>query len=58
MTDVARVLDQSEEAPPPSTSERAPAERVRHPTGERGAKRATALADNLRNWLAKRKPKD
>jgi PTH1 family peptidyl-tRNA hydrolase len=62
MTDVARVLDQSEEAPPLSTSERrperAPAERVRHPTGERGAKRATALADNLRNWLAKRKPKD
>lgn len=62
MTDVARVLDQSEEVPlsskPERRSERAPAETVRHPTGERGAKRATALADNLRNWLAKRKPKD
>jgi PTH1 family peptidyl-tRNA hydrolase len=30
----------------------------RHPTGERGAKRKTALADNLKRWLAGRADKD
>lgn len=30
----------------------------RHPAGERGSKRRTALADNLKNWLAGRNTKD
>ncbi|MFN3743467.1 MAG: aminoacyl-tRNA hydrolase [Hyphomicrobiaceae bacterium] len=29
-----------------------------HPAGDRARKRATALAENLKNWLAKRRPKD
>lgn len=32
--------------------------RVPHPAGERTGKRATALAENLRNWLAGRRQKD
>jgi PTH1 family peptidyl-tRNA hydrolase len=68
LTDVARQRengDDENEAPPPRkrrTEEGTPtgqrAERASHPTGERGAKRATALAENLKNWLAKRRPKD
>ena len=27
-----------------------------HPAGERAQKRQSALAENLKNWLAKRKP--
>jgi len=68
LTDVARTLARDEdeaempkrrrsaddEAPP---AERRP-ERGAHPAGERASKRATALAENLKNWLAKRRPKD
>jgi PTH1 family peptidyl-tRNA hydrolase len=65
LTDVARMLarDSDEEEAPkqrPSASRDQPPERraERHPTGERASKRATALAENLKNWLAKRRPKD
>ncbi len=67
LTDVARQLaSEGDDKEPPkprhSTEDRAPAERragrATHPTGDRAAKRATALAENLKNWLAKRRPKD
>jgi PTH1 family peptidyl-tRNA hydrolase len=68
LTDVARQRDNADddnEAAPPRrrrTEEGAPsgprAERASHPTGDRASKRATALAENLKNWLAKRRPKD
>lgn len=67
LTDVARQLasegDDTEPPKPRRSSEvRAPAERqagrAPHPTGDRASKRATALAENLKNWLAKRRPKD
>jgi PTH1 family peptidyl-tRNA hydrolase len=67
LTDVARQLaSEGDDKVPPkprrSSEDRAPAEqragRAAHPTGDRAAKRATALADNLKNWLAKRRPKD
>jgi PTH1 family peptidyl-tRNA hydrolase len=67
LTDVARQLaSEGDDAEPPkprrSLEARAPAERpagrASHPTGERASKRATALAENLKNWLAKRRPKD
>jgi PTH1 family peptidyl-tRNA hydrolase len=67
LTDVSRALsseaDEVEkpkrrksgaDAPPPEPR----AERGSHPAGERASKRATALAENLKNWLAKRRPKD
>ncbi len=71
LTDVARTLarDGGEEetlkprkragAPSqtePHTEQRAG--RTVHPTGDRAQKRATALAENLKNWLAKRRQKD
>jgi PTH1 family peptidyl-tRNA hydrolase len=67
LTDVARQLaSEGDDKEPPkprrSSEDRAPAEqragRAPHPTGDRAAKRATALAENLKNWLAKRRPKD
>lgn len=64
LTDVARALaDGEDEKVPAKLSRRrdetaAPAPRAPHPTGERAGKRATALAENLKNWLAKRRPKD
>lgn len=68
LTDVARQRDNADdenEAAPlrrRRTEEGAPiaqrAERGAHPTGDRASKRATALAENLKNWLAKRRPKD
>ncbi len=69
LTDIARQRetadDQSEPAPPrrrqaekgTPTGQQATA-RGPHPTGDRASKRATALAENLKNWLAKRRPKD
>ncbi len=65
LTDVARTLaedGEGEEAPKPrrraDAEEPAGRRAERHPTGERAGKRATALAENLKNWLAKRRPKD
>jgi PTH1 family peptidyl-tRNA hydrolase len=66
LTDVARTLaeDADEEVVPKPrrqpVAEGSPGGKTaaRHPTGERAGKRATALAENLKNWLAKRRPKD
>jgi PTH1 family peptidyl-tRNA hydrolase len=65
LSDVARTLaddGQGEEVPKQRrrTDAEEPAGRraERHPAGERAGKRATALAENLKNWLAKRRPKD
>lgn len=65
LTDVARTLAEDaevEEAPKQRRKPTADAPDEQrgksHPTGERAAKRATALAENLKNWLAKRRPKD
>ncbi len=44
------------EPPPPKKSERAP--RNPHPAGERAGKRAGALAENLKKWLAGRGDKE
>lgn len=66
LTDVARTLAREDEEETPKRR-RSPdgvlpaerhAERSAHPAGERASKRATALAENLKNWLAKRRPKD
>jgi PTH1 family peptidyl-tRNA hydrolase len=68
--DTARYLSQvalalrSEEKPqeeaPAATPAKSPPARSkgRHPAGERADKRASALADNLKKWLAGRTPKD
>ena len=40
--------------PPENTAAKKPASG--HPAGERAQKRQSALAENLKNWLAKRKP--
>ncbi len=65
LTDVARTLAEdggADEAPKQRRQVVAekPSGRSaeRHPAGERAGKRATALAENLKNWLAKRRPKD
>ncbi|MBN9278906.1 MAG: aminoacyl-tRNA hydrolase, partial [Hyphomicrobium sp.] len=66
LTDVARALsnddDEAEKSKRRKTAEdtvpREPRPRGPHPAGERASKRATALAENLKNWLAKRRPKD
>jgi PTH1 family peptidyl-tRNA hydrolase len=46
---------EAEAAPPPKPK---PAPRNPHPAGERQSKRATALADNLKKWLAGRGDKE
>lgn len=53
LTDVARLVQADEDltAPAPKPS-KAPAA---HPAGERAGKQKTALADNLKKWLAGRK---
>lgn len=48
--------EQQAEAPPPAKVK--PASRGPHPAGERQTKRATALADNLKKWLAGRGDKE
>jgi PTH1 family peptidyl-tRNA hydrolase len=67
LTDVARTMasgdDEAAVAKRQPAVEAAPASERRgaptpHPAGDRAAKRSTALAENLRNWLAKRRPKD
>ncbi len=48
--------DEPEKKPPrePARTEEKPRARAPHPAGERAGKRATALADNLKKWLAGR----
>lgn len=70
LTDVARTLDDgaTDDRPAPrrkgggdasAAPREAPAKgQTPHPAGERAGKRATALAENLRNWLASRRQKD
>jgi PTH1 family peptidyl-tRNA hydrolase len=70
LTDVARTLDDGagDTRPPrrdkgaadvPSAPPERPAKgHSPHPAGEGAGKRATALAENLRNWLASRRQKD
>jgi PTH1 family peptidyl-tRNA hydrolase len=70
LTDVARTLDDgaTDDRPAPqkkgaddaTASARQPPGKgnTSHPAGERAGKRATALAENLRNWLASRRQKD
>ena len=47
-----------EEMSPPAAREVPAKGQTPHPAGERAGKRATALAENLRNWLASRRQKD
>ena len=70
LTDVARTLDDGAADDHPAPRKKAagdapdaarepPAKgHTSHPAGERAGKRATALAENLRNWLASRRQKD
>ena len=64
LTDVARKLGddsdpkgkKSKGAPPePNDPSEAPKAPPRHPAGERQSKRQSALAENLRKWMAGRK---
>jgi PTH1 family peptidyl-tRNA hydrolase len=54
LTDVARALKDGGEREP-ERQEPKPAPRAPHPAGERQAKRASALAENLKKWLKGRK---
>jgi PTH1 family peptidyl-tRNA hydrolase len=60
LTDVAKELgepgDPRKSAPEEKKEPAHPATRSRHPAGERAGKSANALAENLRKWLAGRKP--
>jgi peptidyl-tRNA hydrolase, PTH1 family len=67
LTDVARTLASSEDGEEASRRGRraddaGPTDkggaRTPHPAGDRAHKRATALAENLKNWLARRRQKD
>ncbi|HML27495.1 MAG TPA: aminoacyl-tRNA hydrolase [Hyphomicrobium sp.] len=64
LSDIARLMQDEQEAPPSSKTERAPEEPPRpkasgpHPAGERTSKRQSALADNLKKWLSARKSND
>ena len=71
MTDVAKLVGPADEPPvkaeakkseaapretrPAERRPREPASRAPHPSGERASKRQSALADNLKKWLAGRK---
>lgn len=64
LTDVARALQAPEDEPPPKPTKRPEKDRAdpaavpptpRHPAGERQSKRQSALAENLRKWMAGRK---
>ncbi len=52
-----RTIETAEEDEPPPPR-KAPASRAAHPAGERMGKRAGALADNLKKWLAGRGGKE
>jgi PTH1 family peptidyl-tRNA hydrolase len=61
LTDVARALQPEEPVKSkPTRSEKPEAVTVaaRHPAGERQSKRASALAENLKRWMAGRKKGD
>ena len=73
LTDVARKLGRAGEAVasvkpnapalPKATGQSsadapAPADKSGHPAGDRAKKRHSAIADNLKKWLAARKPQD
>jgi PTH1 family peptidyl-tRNA hydrolase len=66
LTDVAKALGESGdsrreklgEAGTEAEPKRASAKSRAHPAGERAAKSASALAENLKKWLAGRKPSD
>jgi peptidyl-tRNA hydrolase, PTH1 family len=70
LTDVARTLEgggsddksvrrvKGAAETPPVAPDRAAKSQSPHPAGEGAGKRATALAENLRNWLASRRKKD
>ncbi len=53
-----RDEDEAEESPAPPPPKAKPAPRNPHPAGERQSKRASALADNLKKWLAGRGDKE
>lgn len=50
--------DDAEAAPKPAAKPKPAKRAARHPAGERGNKRQSALAENLRRWLAGRTTKD
>ena len=62
MTDVAKLMSsEADETParvrePASPALKATAKSAPHPAGERAGKRQSALAENLKKWLAGRKP--
>jgi PTH1 family peptidyl-tRNA hydrolase len=70
LTDVARATQKDDDAPPGRKSKPAaeadtdedtppkPAAATRHPAGERQSKRQSALAENLKRWLAGRRRDD
>jgi len=61
LTDVARTLQSEEPAKtkaPRNDKPDAVAAPARHPAGERQSKRASALAENLKRWMAGRKKDD
>jgi len=65
MADVAKAIEpaagaspsgEPERRSPPAQEHEAAKTTSRHPTGERASKRQSAMAENLKKWLAGRKP--
>ena len=56
LTDVARALDDGDATSAPAVA--APKAAPRHPAGDGQSKRRSALADNLRKWMAGKKGKE
>ena len=56
LTDVARALDEGDEPSAPTVA--APKTAARHPAGDGQSKRRSALAENLRKWMAGKKEKE
>jgi peptidyl-tRNA hydrolase, PTH1 family len=52
------AAEAEEEAPAPVPRKQGPSRAKPHPAGERASKRAGALAENLKKWLAGRGPKE
>ena len=55
---VAHAKGADQDAPNSGASDRSTKSSGSHPAGDRAGKRATALAENLKNWLAARRQKD